>query len=211
MGVTDRRRQQGELTRGRIIDAAYQIIGECGQAGLTTKAIITVAGISKGSLYHHFASLQDVVDAVLREVLGSMFQELHPADYDDFNAYLDAFELAYFDGMLADRHLSQAFYGYVPVCMFEDRYRPILAQLLRDWFQQFGETVNYYMGGGLSLAQRRSIVRLVDATMTGLGIHWFSLEQHRQTRADWQLFRAMLTQYLEALVQTGASQGATPQ
>ena len=206
MPATDRRKQQGELTRGRIVAAAYQIIGERGHAGLTTNAIVARAGISKGSLYHHFASLEDVVEAVLREMLGSMFGELHPADYSDLNAYLDAFEGAYFDGMLADRRISQAFFGYVPVCMFDDRYRHILSELLSSWFQQFGECVNHTMGGTLSPGQRRTIVRLLDATSTGLGIHWFTLEQHRETRADWQVFRTMLTQYLDTVVEPGPAE-----
>jgi AcrR family transcriptional regulator len=64
--VAGRRRQEDRTreARQRLRDAAIAVLIERGYNGLTTKEVITRAGVSNGALMHHYASKMDlVVDA----------------------------------------------------------------------------------------------------------------------------------------------------
>ena len=65
------RRTQAERsgeTRRRILDAAVELLGERGYAGLRTGDVAAAAGVSKGAQTHHFPSKDDLVVAVVEHV-----------------------------------------------------------------------------------------------------------------------------------------------
>lgn len=65
------RRTQAERsgeTRRRILDAAVQLLGERGYAGLRTAEVAAAAGVSKGAQTHHFPSKDELVVAVVEHV-----------------------------------------------------------------------------------------------------------------------------------------------
>ncbi|MBL8360941.1 MAG: TetR/AcrR family transcriptional regulator [Rubrivivax sp.] len=69
--MTAIRRTQAERsgeTRRRILDAAVQLLGERGYAGLRTADVAEAAGISKGAQTHHFPSKDELVVAVVEHV-----------------------------------------------------------------------------------------------------------------------------------------------
>lgn len=53
-----------EARRDRILDAAETCLRRNGRAAFTTRALVAEAGISTGAVYHHFAGLDEIVDAV---------------------------------------------------------------------------------------------------------------------------------------------------
>lgn len=69
--MTTARRTQAERsgdTRRRILDAAVQLLGERGYAGLRTADVAAAAGVSKGAQTHHFPAKDDLVVAVVEHV-----------------------------------------------------------------------------------------------------------------------------------------------
>lgn len=54
----------------RIIDAAIRVVGERGIAGLSHRAVAAEADVPLGSTTYHFASLEDLLTAALRQVNG---------------------------------------------------------------------------------------------------------------------------------------------
>ena len=64
--VTFRERRKLE-TRKLILDAAYQVFAEKGYGQATIDDIIGACGISKGALYHHFASKEELFKALLED------------------------------------------------------------------------------------------------------------------------------------------------
>lgn len=55
-------------TRGRVLDAAEELFAEQGYDATSIEDILTAAQISRGALYHHFASKQAVFEAVFQRV-----------------------------------------------------------------------------------------------------------------------------------------------
>jgi AcrR family transcriptional regulator len=67
-------------TRQALLKAAHELIVEKGVAGLRIAEITERAEVALGSFYNHFATKEELVEAVVSEVLGSLAGEIIPAD-----------------------------------------------------------------------------------------------------------------------------------
>ena len=99
------RRKEPEKVRAALIAAAAQLIAERGLPRLTVDAVARAAGVTKGGLFHHFPTKQDLV----RGVLGAMV-EFADATIDAQMATdpepHGRFTRAYLDGVFADHRLD---------------------------------------------------------------------------------------------------------
>ncbi|URN95485.1 MAG: TetR/AcrR family transcriptional regulator [Candidatus Pristimantibacillus lignocellulolyticus] len=57
--------KEAEERRNEIIDAADELFGQKGFDGTSTNDIIEKVGIARGTLYHHFKSKEDLMDALI--------------------------------------------------------------------------------------------------------------------------------------------------
>jgi AcrR family transcriptional regulator len=66
-----RQAERREATRGALVAAARQCFADAGYEATSTEAVLALAGVSKGALYHHFEGktdlLAEVFEAVARE------------------------------------------------------------------------------------------------------------------------------------------------
>ncbi|WP_432590334.1 TetR/AcrR family transcriptional regulator [Streptomyces sp. HD1123-B1] len=73
------KQQRGEATVEQVLDSALRIYTSSGEAGLTVGTITKSSGVSAGSVYHHFGSLQGVLNALALRCLGQLLEELATA------------------------------------------------------------------------------------------------------------------------------------
>ena len=85
------RRPRGSLTPEVILDAAEEVAGQ-GFEALTMRAVAAKLGAVPMALYNHFATKEQLVDALLDRVLGR-FEPVPPTD--DWSADLRAFARAH--------------------------------------------------------------------------------------------------------------------
>lgn len=65
----DNRVEKGRATRDALVGAARELFGERGYDGTSIGAVLEAAGVARGALYHHFATKEELFDAVLdREI-----------------------------------------------------------------------------------------------------------------------------------------------
>jgi TetR/AcrR family transcriptional regulator, cholesterol catabolism regulator len=71
--------------RQQILDTATAVFAEKGIVGATVRDISDRAGILSGSLYHHFASKEEMISEILSPVIRSQIDEFDSivAQYDD--------------------------------------------------------------------------------------------------------------------------------
>jgi AcrR family transcriptional regulator len=74
--------ERAEKTRQRIVQAARELVVERGYAGVSTSEIQNRAGVSRGGLYHHFASRQELMAAVIGAIEADLTQRLAAAVAD---------------------------------------------------------------------------------------------------------------------------------
>jgi AcrR family transcriptional regulator len=56
---------RGEVTRERLVEVATSLFGEHGFEGTSIEGVLQTAGVSRGSLYHHFRSKGALFEAVV--------------------------------------------------------------------------------------------------------------------------------------------------
>lgn len=61
----ERSRRPGKTARDEILDAAAELFTTLGYAGTSTRRIADAVGMRQASLYHHFATKDDILDALL--------------------------------------------------------------------------------------------------------------------------------------------------
>lgn len=64
--------KEAEARRNEILDAADELFGEKGFDGTSTNDILGKVGIARGTLYHHFKSKEDIMDALIERYSGNM-------------------------------------------------------------------------------------------------------------------------------------------
>lgn len=82
--------RQPDVTRARLLEAAFAEIHRNGYQAASLTDILTTAGLTKGALYHHFADKQALGLAVLDEVIGAYIQRNFITPLVDAHSPVDA-------------------------------------------------------------------------------------------------------------------------
>lgn len=67
-------RRPGNTAREEILDAAAELFTTIGYAGTSTRRIADAVGMRQASLYHHFATKDDILDALLAGTVDEALQ-----------------------------------------------------------------------------------------------------------------------------------------
>jgi AcrR family transcriptional regulator len=59
---------RGEATRAQLVAIATRLFADHGYEGTSIEAVLREAGVSRGSLYHHFAGKEALYEAVVEDV-----------------------------------------------------------------------------------------------------------------------------------------------
>ncbi|MER6747240.1 TetR/AcrR family transcriptional regulator [Streptomyces fungicidicus] len=92
------KQHRGEVTVEQLLDAALRVYGESGEQGLTVGAVTAASGVSPGSLYHHFGSMDGLLTALLMRWLERLLVRMVTAleRSDSARAGVEALVRAYF-------------------------------------------------------------------------------------------------------------------
>jgi len=74
--VTDGRRRKGNQRRRALLDATLRVIGRDGLSSVSQRAVAAEAGLPPSAVYYYFATLDDLVTAVLVDVNERFLAEL---------------------------------------------------------------------------------------------------------------------------------------
>ena len=74
--------ERGQATRAHLIDVATRLFTERGYDGTSIEAVLADSGVSRGSLYHHFAGKEALFWAVLEGVAAQVGEQLADATRD---------------------------------------------------------------------------------------------------------------------------------
>lgn len=64
--------KEAEVRRNEILDAAERLFGSKGFDGTSTNDILHEIGIARGTLYYHFKSKEDILDAMIDRMTGRL-------------------------------------------------------------------------------------------------------------------------------------------
>jgi AcrR family transcriptional regulator len=70
------RAKQPEQVRHALLDCTAAVAMDHGVAGVTVQAVATAAGVTKGGLFHHFASKQALIEGLFADLLARLDAEI---------------------------------------------------------------------------------------------------------------------------------------
>ncbi|OLF16940.1 TetR/AcrR family transcriptional regulator [Actinophytocola xanthii] len=73
------RQRRGRETADRLLDAALAVHESSGRDGFTVQAVLAASGVSLGSLYHHFGSVDGLAGALYARCMGELLDEIAAA------------------------------------------------------------------------------------------------------------------------------------
>lgn len=146
--------------RQRIIDAAIAVVAERGIAGLSHRAVAAAADVPLGSTTYHFASLDDLLVAALRQVNGVWLA--------DFARWVDGIDPALpladevvrliRDNLAADRSRTELEYELYLAALRHEAVRPIAAECLEEMVRLLGRRTG-------DLPTARAVVAFADGLL----------------------------------------------
>jgi AcrR family transcriptional regulator len=74
--------ERGQATRAHLVEVATQLFAAQGYDGTSIEAVLAEAGVSRGSLYHHFAGKDALFWAVLEGVAARVGEQLTALERD---------------------------------------------------------------------------------------------------------------------------------
>lgn len=136
MATASRRKKQPELVRRALLDCAAKLALEQGLASVTVQAVCDAAGVTKGAMFHHFASKQALIDAVVAELLQKLDADIEKAMARDTLAH-GRFTRAYVTVTLDDLMLNQS--SQWTALYISSLTEPSLRRVTAEWFARFVE------------------------------------------------------------------------
>lgn len=165
---TDQRKAKGEETKNRIIEAAISIVSLEGTKGLSAKKISDIAGISKSNVFHHFASVEGIIDEIMKTISSTYFEPVNEDDFKSLENFFDLLGQIAFN--LSDEELMQykVVFAFYNDTMFEDRFKSDLKKLK----QKFGEYLKDSIFKIEKIRISDDLAELIAIDLDGLGLHY---------------------------------------
>ena len=101
------------VTKARLIEAATQVFASAGLQGATTREIARVAGVNEVTLFRHFTSKEQLLEAVIENTLVLQTEALaHPDEWtQDLRIDLIHYAQLYNKMLVAQEDLIRTFIG----------------------------------------------------------------------------------------------------
>lgn len=132
--------QTRERTRARLLDAASRLYLERGFGVTSLDDIAREAGVTKGAVYAHFASKEDLLVALLEQAQPTLADISMFGGPGTFGAHVRTFGRAIAEQFTDDRAIAlQA--EYVSLAVRNNRARDVYGALVRDALTTLGNTV----------------------------------------------------------------------
>jgi AcrR family transcriptional regulator len=143
---------RGDRTRGRLLEAAVELLEEGGYAAASVAAIAARAGVAAGALYRHFPSKADLFVEIVREMAARELAALGETSAREAGTVaekLDAIVATFTRRVLEQPRLAWAL-GYEPVDPLVDAERLAYRQTYRE---RLAELLSYGITSGELPAQ----------------------------------------------------------
>lgn len=128
---------KGQGTKDKIISGAFALISEEGMTGLSAKKIADRAGVSKSNLFHHFPSVDVLLEVILGSLTEYVLRELNLDECENLDQFFDMLGQGTFNLVDQDLAMYRTMYAYYHEAVFNDTFREQILEMkngMRDFF-----------------------------------------------------------------------------
>ena len=157
-------RRRGATARDEILDAAAELFTTRGYSGTSTRMIAEAVGIRQASLYHHFKTKDDILEALLQDTVLAPLEQANVLLSAQGSALERLQQLARFDaGQLARSRWNLGALYLLPELRTERfaEFRSARSELARIYAQLAGEVL-----GNQADPRRHLPFRLVESVIS---------------------------------------------
>ncbi|MGW7577102.1 TetR/AcrR family transcriptional regulator [Streptomyces sp. NPDC054765] len=146
--------------RQRLIDAAIAVVAERGIAGLSHRAVAAAADVPLGSTTYHFATLDELLIAALRQVNGEWLAAFGrwAEGIDPAAPLAEAVAGLVADTLTGDRARVEREYELYLAALRHEAVRPIAAECLDERVRLLGRRIG-------DMRTARAVVALIDGLL----------------------------------------------
>lgn len=163
-------------TRQQIINSALTILSKEGHKSLTTARLVEVSGLSKGGIYHHFDSIDDIFLAVAEQITSELTMAFGELDFKDINHFHTVLIDFAFDDFEEQKVLYSSLLYFLSNTFTEKKYKTIM----QDWmYRSINEWAMVYQKKfdiKISKARLDEACRMTDMHFCGLMLHILLVE-----------------------------------
>lgn len=190
MAIKGRRTAAGEETRKEILNAALTLLGRGGPDAFSAGALAREADVSKATIFHHFASVDEILLAASdwRRSL-----ELEGHQPTSARAYLDGLGQQLVRAAQDDPILLKAQAVFVTRAIFDREMNARLSEGVADMHRLIIEALRARLPSNVSDAEIESIARLAAMALDGLMINLvMRTDEQAQFQHIWTLMVDLL-------------------
>jgi AcrR family transcriptional regulator len=174
---------RGKDTRTRILRAAVELMGREGPGHFTASALAREVGVSKATLFHHFASLDDIPLAALEEVLMDAMTRLGDDDRP-LEEYLEGMGRE-MEVIAHDERFLNAYFVFFIKGIFDPRLRQRLAEGGFELHRQVMAALGHRLAPE---EDAEAVARLVEVILDGIALHHLLMGDHEVLDRAWRRF-----------------------
>lgn len=175
---TPKRKNNPELLRHNLLICAKNLILREGIANLSMQKVADMADTSKGGLFHHFKSKEELIDGVFELFIAQINTAIleyihHHTPKQDFGTFTKAYIHVMFDN--ADIGLNSDWAGIIHAMTADERLNALWTNWLQHKLTQYKDTdddirlhaVRYAVDGAwLNGAKDDELIRVKDYLLT---------------------------------------------
>jgi AcrR family transcriptional regulator len=168
MAIKGQRTAAGEETRTEILNAALTLLGRGGPDAFSAGALAREVNVSKATIFHHFASVDQILLAACDWRQSLEFEGHQPTSA---HAYLDGLGQQLVRAATSDPVLLKAQAVFVTRAIFDREMNARLSEGVADMHRLVVDALRARLPSNVSDAEIDSIARLAEMALDGLMIN----------------------------------------
>ena len=130
--MSDQRKIKGDETKSKILNATIDLISKEGISSISTKKIAEQAGISKSNVFHHYASVGDIMSALVCDLCNHMTDTLLKTSYNKLELLFKSIGDHFLNLDEKTSKYYQVMYSFCNERVFYEQYKDMLINQKKD-------------------------------------------------------------------------------
>ncbi len=187
------RADQALETKAKIIEAAMDLLSTEGINGLTSGKLAKKLSMSKGTLFHHYESMEDLHVAVLDTIIDSTAQELRSSEFNSAKELVEMIVDSVFKGMEQNRVGYAGDFNFIGSAESNEVYRTKLKAMFETAIDRWAVLLSEKLQKDIPREKLYDMIRLID-------MHFAGLLTHNIIFQDPETYRALTTRFLHMVI-----------
>ncbi|UOE94795.1 TetR/AcrR family transcriptional regulator [Alkalihalobacillus sp. LMS39] len=166
----DQRITKGNETKERILAASIRICAEEGIEGLSAKKIADFLGISKSNVFHHFGSVDELLNVMFETILVSLVKPIKSHHGPNLKAFLSFLGESIYSLSEEEKGTYSVLLNFYNFSLYNEKYKAYLLKTKNEVIDAIATQLSRY-----SSQKRERLLKvseMIIMTLDGYGLHF---------------------------------------